>query len=58
MEMLKLKTVWNCYSIFKSSNEWIFLMIFFIYLKISKNCLAKYYQDNKERVQRKAHERC
>ena len=58
MKMLKFKIVWNCYSIFKSSNEWILFMIFFIYLKMSKNSLAKYDQDNKERVQRKAHERC
>ena len=29
-----------------------------MYLKMSKNSLAKYDQDNKERVQRKAHERC
>ena len=30
---------------------------FFIYIKMSKNLPAKYYQENKERLQRKAHER-
>ena len=31
--------------------------MFFIYIKISKNLPAKYYQENKERLQRKARER-
>ena len=37
----------------------ILLIIFFsfIYIKISKNLLAKYYQENKERLQKKARER-
>ena len=37
----------------------MFLIFFFfhIYIKISKNIWAKYYQKNKERLQKKAHER-
>ena len=36
----------------------IFLMNFFLpYIKMSKNSSAKYYQDNKERLQRNARER-
>ena len=31
----------------------IFLKIFFIYIKISKTLSAKYYQENKERLQKK-----
>ena len=30
-----------------------FLYFFFIYIKISKNFSAKYYQENKERLQKK-----
>ena len=30
----------------------------FIYVKMSKNILAKYYQESKERLQQKARERC
>ena len=32
-------------------------MISFKYVKMSKNLLAKYYQENKERLQEKAHGR-
>ena len=35
----------------------IYLFVFFIYIKITKNLLAKYHQENKEILQRKAHER-
>ena len=36
----------------------IYLFIFFfIYMKMSKNLLAKYYQENKERLQKKSRER-
>ena len=46
---------------FKSSNKLIFykffyklfLGFFFIYIKLSKNLSAKYYQENKERLQKK-----
>ena len=34
-----------------------FFKFFFMYIKMSKNSLAKYYQENKERLHRKAHER-
>ena len=34
-----------------------FFDIFFIPTKMSKNLLAKYYQENKERLQKKARER-
>ena len=34
-----------------------FLFFFFIYMKMSKNLLAKYYQENKERLQKKSRER-
>ena len=30
-----------------------FLIFFFIYIKMSKNLSAKYYQENKERLQKK-----
>ena len=30
--------------------------MFFIYVKLSKNVSAKYYQENKERLQKKARE--
>ena len=30
-----------------------FFIIFFIYIKMSKNLSAKYYQENKERLQKK-----
>ena len=49
--------------IFKSSNKSIFFdnpfdnFFSFIYIKISKNLLAKCYQENKERLQKKARER-
>ena len=59
--------------IFKSSNKYIFtfffinlffiffyfsfIYFFFIYMKMSKNLLAKYYQENKERLQKKSRER-
>ena len=35
----------------------IFLNIFFMYMKMSHNLSAKYYQENKERLQKKARER-
>ena len=45
----------------KSSNKFFyrfFFIIFFnIHIKMSKNLSAKYYQENKERLQKKAHER-
>ena len=34
-----------------------FIIFFFTYIKLSKYSSAKYYQDNKERLQRKARER-
>ena len=34
-----------------------FLIFFFIYIKMSKNLSAKYYQGNKEKLQKKAWER-
>ena len=34
-----------------------FFTFFFIYIKIPKNLSAKYYQENKERLQKKARER-
>ena len=36
---------------------YIFKNFFFIYIKISKNLSAKYYQENKERLRTKARER-
>ena len=53
MEKLKFKS-----DIFKSSNksisnEFLYIYIFFIYIKMSKNPSAKYYQENKERLQEK-----
>ena len=50
------------YNFFKSSNKSIFFIIsfynfFFTYIKISKDSLAKYYQDKKERLQKKARAR-
>ena len=33
-------------------------MIFFIYIKMYRNLSAKYYQENKEKLQKKADERC
>ena len=33
-------------------------MIFFIYMKMYRNLSAKYYQENKEKLQKKADERC
>ena len=35
-----------------------FLYFFFICIKMSKNLSAKYHQKNKEKLQKKAHERC
>ena len=32
--------------------------MFFTYLKMSKDSSAKYYENNKERLQKKARERC
>ena len=60
--MIQLKFKYN---IFKSSNKSIFyksfeisfLYFIFIYIKISKNLLAKYYKENKEKIQKKARER-
>ena len=60
--MIQLKFKRN---IFKSSNKSIFyksfeisfLYFIFIYIKISKNLLAKYYKENKEKIQKKARER-
>ena len=38
--------------------SWFFFFInFFIYIKITQNLLAKYYQENKERLLKKACER-
>ena len=42
-------------SIFMFSNN--FLTIFFAYIKMSKDSSAKYYQNNKEKLQKKADER-
>ena len=42
-------------SIFMSSNN--FFIIFFRCIKLSKDSSAKYYQNNKERLQKKARER-
>ena len=48
-------------SIFMSSNKSnfciIFFIFFFIYIKMSEESSAKYYQDNKESLQKKAVER-
>ena len=35
-------------------SPFLYIYIFFIYIKMSKNLLAKYYQENKERLQKKA----
>ena len=50
---------------FKSFNAIIFYSCFkklffnsLIYTKMSKNLSAKYYQENKEKMQKKARERC
>ena len=51
MTKLILKT-----DIFKSSNIFFDIYIY-IYIKISKNLSAKYYQENKKRLQKKACER-
>ena len=40
-------------SIIKSSNKSILFIVFFVYIKISKKISAKYYQENKERLQKK-----
>ena len=45
---LKLKS-----NIIKSSNKSILFIIFFVYVKISIKLSAKYYQENKERLQKK-----
>ena len=42
-------------NIFMSSNK--YFIIFFTYQKMSKNSSGKYYQENKGRLQKKAHER-
>ena len=55
--MIKLKFESD---IFESLNKSIFYNSFYnfcIYIKMSKNWSAKYYQENKERLQKKAHER-
>ena len=53
MTKLILKT-----DIFKSSNIFFDIYIYiYIYIKISKNLSAKYYQENKKRLQKKACER-
>ena len=52
-------------NIFKSSNNSFFYIFFynfffinfFIYIKMSQNLSAKYYRENKERLQKRAHER-
>ena len=45
----------------KSSNKFtfykFFYKFFFIYIKLPKNLSAKFYQENKERLQKKARER-
>ena len=51
------------YSIFMSSNKSIFFInifvkFFFIYIEMSKNSSSKYYQDNKERLQKRNSRRC
>ena len=33
--------------------NFFYIYIFFIYIKLSKNLSAKYYQENKERLQKK-----
>ena len=46
--------------ILKSSSKsifYIFFVICFIYIKISKNLSAKHYHENKESLQKKARER-
>ena len=40
-------------NIIKSSNKSILFIIFFVYVKISIKLSAKYYQENKERLQKK-----
>ena len=49
------------FSIFKSLNKLNFYINFFIYfltyMKMSKESSAKYYEDNKEKLQKKALER-
>ena len=60
MAKLKSKRV-----IFKSSNKFIFYQffilfynfLFHIYIKTLKNLSTKYYQENRERLKIKAHER-
>ena len=42
-------------SIFISANSFVYSI--FIYIKISKDSSAKYYQNNKERLQKKSCER-
>ena len=45
----------NFQHFFSSCN--FFYNFFFAYIKIAKNSLAKYYQNNKEGLQKKARER-
>ena len=42
-------------SIFISANSFVYII--FIYIKMSKDSSAKYYQNNKERLQKKSCER-
>ena len=39
--------------IFECSNKFIFYNFFSIYIKMFKNLLAEYYQENRERVKKK-----
>ena len=41
----------------KKKFNYFFTIFFFIFIKLSKNSSAKYYQDNKERLQKKTIER-
>ena len=61
MNKLKFESdFFKCYNkfIFYNFFDNFFYKFFFIYIKMSKNLSAKYCQENKERLQKKARQRC
>ena len=58
MIKLEFESVWSCYRIFKFFDKSIFLSsVFFKVFFTGINSSAKYYQDNKERIQKAVRER-
>ena len=55
MNYVNQDEVFKCGS--KSNFFMFFFIIFFTYIKMSKNWSGKYYQDNKKRLQEKAFEK-